>query len=1041
MCLSIQATTALAQQQPPTTIYSEDFQNDQAANIASIIKVDSYTGAAGETYTASPAWLTNCNGWLSAWNQNPNPSAATANGECNNQNAWNNVQQLAEALGMLNGGTTGAGGTARDNLAVSAYTQANPPGAPNNIEIQSSQIPLGGSGRFLIFGADVAAVNCDIAAHPLLQFYAVDASNTAVAVGGQVDACSGSNFTAEAIGAASAVTAKAGHYTSGGAVLVSGNSTSIRINNMAFTGGGNDHAFDNLLIQDATPTLSKAFGTSTTPPGTAVTLTFTVTNTTDDLQKQGWSFTDNLPSGLTIADSTVSSTCSGTTVTVVPGGSTVTITDGNLPAGPSCTITVNVVASAPGSYTNGASNISGASGMNPPPAPATLVVGAGTAYTCDTPTIFIAQGTSTQLQALVSGPGGSSFVDIGSPSATRYNAIGYNTSDNSIYGVSGPSLHLVRIDPATGNVTDVGAITGLAGTSTGINAGAFDDSGNFYIGMSTDTTHVIYRVDLVTLAATQISISAALGVSDFTYSGGFFWAVPDGAGQAIRRIDPATGTVTTFPVAFLPAASAYGAAWSYGNGHIGFSNNDTGRVYQIAIGNPAGTPTFTLISSVSGPANSSNDGTACSLPTDLAIAKTGSATVAPGGALSWTLTVTNNGSGASSGFVVTDTVPAGVTNVASSTAGCTVSGSTVTCVGNTLAVGASATIEITGNAPDPFTACITNSASVLGNEADPSPANDSASFQTCPPGSSASITTTKVLTAINGAPPAAGQPVDAGDVLTYTITSTNAGQAAGATTLTETVPASTTYTGPDASAWTGCAPGAASPAQCTTVQNVPANGSASTTFTVRADQPLASGTREITNVVTSSADPVCAACSVTVPVAPVSAASITTRKVLTAINGAAPAAGQQVNGGDVLTYTITSTNAGQTAGATTLTETVPASVRYVGPDSGVWSGCASGAANPAQCTTVQNVPANGSTSTTFTVRADQPLASGTRSITNVVTSSADPACAACTATVPAADAQPGADPIPVPVNSTGMLALLGLCLVAVGGGMAFRQRR
>ncbi|GEM_PF-4717861 len=135
LCLSIQATTALAQQQPPTTIYSEDFQNDQAANIASIIKVDSYTGAAGETYTASPAWLTNCNGWLSAWNQNPNPSAATANGECNNQNAWNNVQQLAEALGMLNGGTTGAGGTARDNLAVSAYTQANPPGAPNNIEI------------------------------------------------------------------------------------------------------------------------------------------------------------------------------------------------------------------------------------------------------------------------------------------------------------------------------------------------------------------------------------------------------------------------------------------------------------------------------------------------------------------------------------------------------------------------------------------------------------------------------------------------------------------------------------------------------------------------------------------------------------------------------------------------------------------------------------------------------------------------------------------------------------------------------------------
>ncbi|GAF93593.1 unnamed protein product, partial [marine sediment metagenome] len=39
LCFSLQATTVLAQQQAPTTIYSEDFQNDQAAHIAAIIKV------------------------------------------------------------------------------------------------------------------------------------------------------------------------------------------------------------------------------------------------------------------------------------------------------------------------------------------------------------------------------------------------------------------------------------------------------------------------------------------------------------------------------------------------------------------------------------------------------------------------------------------------------------------------------------------------------------------------------------------------------------------------------------------------------------------------------------------------------------------------------------------------------------------------------------------------------------------------------------------------------------------------------------------
>lgn len=43
------------------------------------------------------------------------------------------------------------------------------------------------------------------------------------------------------------------------------------------------------------------------------------------------------------------------------------------------------------------------------------IVGAGTGYTCANPTIFIAQGTSTQLEALVSGSGGSSFVNIAPP--------------------------------------------------------------------------------------------------------------------------------------------------------------------------------------------------------------------------------------------------------------------------------------------------------------------------------------------------------------------------------------------------------------------------------------------------------------------------------------------------------------------------------------------------------------------------------------------------------------------------------------------------
>jgi large repetitive protein len=126
-------------------------------------------------------------------------------------------------------------------------------------------------------------------------------------------------------------------------------------------------------------------------------------------------------------------------------------------------------------------------------------------------------------------------------------------------------------------------------------------------------------------------------------------------------------------------------------------------------------------------------------------------------------------------------------------------------------------------------------------------------------------------------------------------------------------------------------------------------------------------------------------------------ASIVTTKVLTSVNGAAP--GASVKSGDVLIYTIKSTNSGGTSGTTSLTETVPAQTKYNGPevDAGptVWTGCVPGTTtNPSTCTTTQTVPANGSASSTFTVKVNTPATAGTT--TNVVTSSADTTCSACT---------------------------------------------
>jgi hypothetical protein len=205
-------------------------------------------------------------------------------------------------------------------------------------------------------------------------------------------------------------------------------------------------------------------------------------------------------------------------------------------------------------------------------------------------------------------------------------------------------------------------------------------------------------------------------------------------------MDPATGTVDTFPApsGVAPVGGTnqgvYGAAWTFSNGNLGFSNNDTGEIYEISVKGPSSaSPEFTLVSSAAGPvAQNNNDGASClGEDTDLSIVKTGPATVVAGGAITWALTVTDNGPGNSSGFAVTDDVPAGVKDVTSSTPGCTVTGRDVQCAEGNLDNGDSFVMIVSGTAPATAGTCVTNTATVTANEHDPNPKNNTSSVQTC----------------------------------------------------------------------------------------------------------------------------------------------------------------------------------------------------------------------------------------------------------------------------------------------------------------------
>jgi hypothetical protein len=143
----------------------------------------------------------------------------------------------------------------------------------------------------------------------------------------------------------------------------------VMLTNTESNGTGNDGAFDTYIITDSTPQLDKHFSPAAITLGSTSTLVFTITNTTDLLGKNGWSFTDDLPPpGLVAVAGSAITTCgSGTLVSITDNGTKVTVSDGRLPENaPYCTIEVKVTPALLGVYTNDAKNITSLFGLLDP---------------------------------------------------------------------------------------------------------------------------------------------------------------------------------------------------------------------------------------------------------------------------------------------------------------------------------------------------------------------------------------------------------------------------------------------------------------------------------------------------------------------------------------------------------------------------------------------------------------------------------------------------------------------------------------------------
>lgn len=629
----------------PVELFHEDFENVPGTDTS--VMLDAYVGAAGQTYTAHPNWVDpdQCNGFILAGDSPDHP------GTCSTGNQ-DQLRTLATNLGALNGTDP-----ASTNFAVAAYTDGDP-GAGNVQFATVDPLDIAVANRFLSFSVNVSAVNCGVSA-PLLRFFLVDGGTEIPATTDAIDPCA----------------AGTGTFATDGSILFTGAELGIVMRNDNGSGVGNDHAFDDIRLLDTTPQLDKQFSPTVAPVGVPVDLTFTVTNTSELAAKEGWSFVDTLPDGLTIADpDSVTTDCTNGNITVT-GSDTIAVS-GDLVAGQvSCTASVSVLFSQAGTYVNDATNITDLVGLNPPGAAQVSSTNLP-AFDCTT-TAFLSQGAPANLYEVDVTTGDNEIV---APNfyPENINAIGYNPLDNHIYGwiTSGPegqrgiarigSDHVVEYLGFPSNWGDF-----ALGTSHHI--GELDSDGHYWLSNGVNGYWV--EIDLAPGSPTymqvldtglQVPPIAGYSFADWAFNpqDGLLYTTAAGPldNKRLWSFDRDTGMLSDVADLGNVVNGAFGGAvYSDANNNLFTSNNSSGEIWHVTL--PEGPASFLA----DGPAAAANDGAICfnvaiALGPTIDLTKTADppGPLAPGGSVQYTVTATNVGNLSGFDVLVADPLPAGI---------------------------------------------------------------------------------------------------------------------------------------------------------------------------------------------------------------------------------------------------------------------------------------------------------------------------------------------------------------------------------------------
>ncbi|AZS35839.1 hypothetical protein CVS47_00437 [Microbacterium lemovicicum] len=367
----------------PVEVWTETFEQGLNTTTPSGL-----AGYAGSRYTWSTGWASgaNCTGVL------VNYSAPVANSAfCpyvtiiggvggNNTSGPRETRRMADVLGQVAAGVApgtsgapavGSTNTTRGNHALTNAPSATIAGGSTVLQSAAGITVSAPSSRYYTMRLDAVGDECGTNNANLVPslvsgattFSPFPAAIVPCADGGYYASTPALTAPGGILDPALTASTRAATYTGIAPVLMTPAqiaAAQVRVTNSGTSASGNAFALDNLRVLDVTPALDAAFSPSPATATVPTTLTYTITNRSDLLAKPDWGFSASLPAGLVVAPTpSVGGTCVNVTgtafaVTAASGSSSITAVGGDLAAGAtSCTITVNVLAAAPGTYTSG----------------------------------------------------------------------------------------------------------------------------------------------------------------------------------------------------------------------------------------------------------------------------------------------------------------------------------------------------------------------------------------------------------------------------------------------------------------------------------------------------------------------------------------------------------------------------------------------------------------------------------------------------------------------------------------------------------------